>query len=69
MFYSREIIKNGSQSVGDRLSEELYNIQNFLQHKVLSVHESQREICGTTYQSFIIVCDNGEPREEIRGNE
>ena len=69
MIYSREIIKNGSQSAGDRLSEELYNIQNFLHHKVLSVHESQKEICGTTYQSFIIICDNREPREEIRSNE
>lgn len=64
MIYSREIIKNGSQSAGDRLSGELYNIQNFLHHKVLSVYESQKEVCGKTYQSFIIVCDNGERCKE-----
>ena len=64
MIYSIEIIKDGSKSVGDRLSEELYNIQNHLCHKVLNVHESQKIVCGTTYQSFIIIADNMEGKDE-----
>lgn len=63
MIYTREITEQGGQSVGERLENELFKIQNTLEHRVLGVHESKKVICGQTYQSFIIVCDNGEGGE------
>ena len=59
MLYVREVVAEGNGSLADELNSTLDQIQRWLHHKVVSIHESTKHICGSEYKSFIIICDNG----------